>query len=120
MLAAVKLLPAAAAASGGEARNVEAESCDESEPRSEGGVGSEVAMEIEGSEVCVCVCVGVCDCDCDCCMAGALLIEAIEAMDAECERLDSDEGELQRMGGVGGRNTRLYSAELWRALSIFC
>jgi hypothetical protein len=55
-------------------------------------------------------------------MAGALLIEAIEvieAIEAECERLDSDEGEFPsaspeqgRMGGVGGRNTRLYSAEL--------
>jgi hypothetical protein len=67
-------------------------------------------------------------CDCECCMAGALLIEAIEvieAIEAECERLDSDEGEFPsaspeqgRMGGVGGRNTRLYSAELCLARSV--
>jgi hypothetical protein len=64
-------------------------------------------------------------CDCDCCMAGALLIDVMDAIEAECERLDSvEEGELPsarpeqgRMGGVGGRNTRLYSAELCRARS---
>lgn len=119
----MKLFFVATATAGGDARYVEEaggdmrDSCDESEPRSDGGVGSEA--EIEGSDAC--------DCDCDCCMAGALLIEVIDAIDAieaECERLDSDEGELPsaspeqgRMGGVGGRNTRLYSAELWRARS---